>query len=341
MKKPVIFLILGALIFGHISFAQLVEHPLCFPVELFAGDEDNFAQPGPSANTGQFDQNVPNQLFSYTFNFAVPPGHTITSATLTVRLKPLSLDADNDTLSLSSGSSTWNARIDDGPYTLTPPPSTWPALLPDPNPGWRPVNYPDGHIFVFDLGNLDPAGGVSSLLAAMTENGQLTFGLQDDTAVDWINLSLNICEQVFTMGRMTGGGSINVSLGGDLAKPVRITHGFELYCDASKGPNNLQVNWGNERFHLDSLNSALCVDNPSINPNPPSASFDTYHGKGVGRYKKGNGPWQTATAEWTFTDAGEPGKGADSMAILIKVGSTVVLQATGILDGGNHQAHKE
>jgi len=41
-------------------------------------------------------------------------------------------------------------------------------------------------------------------------------------------------------GRMTGGGGVLTTAG------VRVTHGFELHCDAVKPPNNLQVNWARE-----------------------------------------------------------------------------------------------
>src|SRR5207247_193869 len=59
-------------------------------------------------------------------------------------------------------------------------------------------------------------------------------------------------------GRMTGGG--NVSLG--RGQPV--TFGLELHCKKSDLPNNLEVNWSGNRFHLESLDSSLCTDNPEI-----------------------------------------------------------------------------
>ena len=130
------------------------------------------------------------------------------------------------------------------------------------------------------------------------------------------------------MGRMTGGGSVFGS---------RVTHGFELHCDASEVPNNLQVNWdkGN-KFHLESLDSARCSDDPKIDEAPPVAGFDTYKGKGTGRYNGVSG----ATIEFTFTDAGEPGKN-DFAQITITDASGVVLTVSGNLKNGNHQAHPE
>ena len=131
---------------------------------------------------------------------------------------------------------------------------------------------------------------------------------------------------------MTGGGSVFTSAG------VRVTHGFELNCDAAKGPNNLQVNWGKgNRFHLTDLTSAACSDDASISEDMPVAGFDTYKGKGTGKYNGVPG----ATAEWTFTDAGEPGV-ADSVTLTIKdAGAVTVLSVTGTLSNGNHQAHAD
>ncbi len=130
-------------------------------------------------------------------------------------------------------------------------------------------------------------------------------------------------------GNMTGGGSI-------FNGSIRVTHGFELNCNASRMPNNLQVNWNmGRRFHLESLTSASCTDDPAINPNPPSAGFDTYEGRGTGSYNGVPG----AQAHWIFTDAGEPGS-RDSATIQIwDVNGNLILSVSGNLRGGNHQAH--
>ncbi len=130
-------------------------------------------------------------------------------------------------------------------------------------------------------------------------------------------------------GTMTGGGSVFTADG------KRVTHGFELQCDKSKNPNSLEVNWGGNRFHLESLTSAACTDDPTIKPNPPAAGFDTYVGKGTGRYNGVTG----ATAEWTFTDAGEPGKNDTAKLVIKDAGSNVVLSVSGNLKSGNQQAH--
>ena len=105
----------------------------------------------------------------------------------------------------------------------------------------------------------------------------------------------------------------------------------------SQSPNTLEVNWdkGN-KFHLDSLTTASCTDDPTIIPNPPDAGFDTYKGTGTGSYNGVSG----ATAVWTFTDAGEPGKNDFASLVIKDKNNIVVLSVSGYLNSGNQQAHK-
>ena len=132
-----------------------------------------------------------------------------------------------------------------------------------------------------------------------------------------------------TGGRMTGGGSVFTT------GKNRVTHGFELHCDVAAQPNNLEVNWDGNSFHLETLTAAACTDDPSIQPQQPKTSFDTYTGAGAGRLNGISG----ATATWVFTDAGEPGK-SDRASIVIKNKAGVtVLTVSGNLDKGNQQAH--
>lgn len=134
-------------------------------------------------------------------------------------------------------------------------------------------------------------------------------------------------------GRMTGGGTVRPA--GASVGATRFTHGMQLHCVVNDGRNNLEVNWDGNQFHLETMTSAACSDDPAIGPQPPAAAFDTHKGKGTGRF---NG--QPATAEWTITDAGEPGKN-DRITIEIKNSSNIiVLSATGTLQSGNQQAHK-
>src|ERR1044071_3425940 len=102
---------------------------------------------------------------------------------------------------------------------------------------------------------------------------------------------------------MTGGGVIR-TVNEATGKEVQVAHGFELYCDASNGPNEIEVNWDNgENFHLESLAMSRCEDNATIDPTPPGATFDTLTASGYGRLANGSGAFVFVI----FTDAGEPG----------------------------------
>jgi hypothetical protein len=137
-------------------------------------------------------------------------------------------------------------------------------------------------------------------------------------------------------GRMTGGGGCDVP-------GLKVTHGFQLHCDPSDAPNTLEVNWqvagetGSHQFHLETLDTAICIDDPNFDEGQPVAGFDTYIGSGAGRYDGASG----AIASWVFTDKGEPGKD-DTLVITISAGGPPVLSVSCTLGnkGGNHQAHK-
>ncbi|MGK2927187.1 MAG: hypothetical protein ACSLE2_16345 [Lysobacterales bacterium] len=158
----------------------------------------------------------------------------------------------------------------------------------------------------------------------------------------------------FADGRMTGGGSVFTDEN-DFFVPTgtRVTHGFQLHCDASITPNNLQVNThlpdgGGSRFHLEELVDAVCWNDPEIEPRPPVAPFDHYWGFGVGRLDGVAG----FCADWIFTDAGEPGTedriellriwdcGTEEFFFSILRGSDYGLLGLP-LTFGNHQAHRQ
>jgi hypothetical protein len=133
-------------------------------------------------------------------------------------------------------------------------------------------------------------------------------------------------------GRMMGGGSAFASTG------ARVTHGFELHCNVTDVPNNLQVNWKGKQFNLTTLTSASCSDDPSITPSPPnSAGFDTYSGEGSGKLNGKPG----ASAEWVFTDAGEPGTRDTVTMSVMNQSNVVVLTVSGHLRLGDQQALAE
>jgi len=136
-------------------------------------------------------------------------------------------------------------------------------------------------------------------------------------------------------GRMTGGGNTIT-----VADGVKITKGFTLHCDILLS-NNLEINWpGGNNWHLTKpIESATCVDDPAINPEPPPAPFDTFFGTATGSLNGVEGSF----IEFILIDAGEPGGKNDQVAIQIHTGDAstplaldVPLQFT---TGGNIQAH--
>jgi hypothetical protein len=134
-------------------------------------------------------------------------------------------------------------------------------------------------------------------------------------------------------GRMTGGGRVFAPDG------TKVIYGMVLLCTVTANDKHdaLQVNWGKgHRFHLTRLTNASCSDDPSIDSGEPPAPLDTHTGRGTGRYNGVDG----ATAEWTFTDVGEPGINRDRARMVIRnaVG-LVVLEVDAQLAGANHQAH--
>lgn len=152
-------------------------------------------------------------------------------------------------------------------------------------------------------------------------------GTADGYDVDGVQARGDLCT---TDGRMTGGGSVFMQDG------TRVTHGFTLQCSAPSSPNNLQINWGKgNKFHLESLTSVLCTYDPAFSPEPPVAGFNTYHGSGTGKYNGTAG----YTAEWLFTDAGEPGLDDTARIVIKDPLNAVILNVSGPVTKGNQQAH--
>jgi hypothetical protein len=131
------------------------------------------------------------------------------------------------------------------------------------------------------------------------------------------------CESV---GRMTGGGSVFGS------NSFRTTHGFQIRC-TNPNKSNLQVNWDSgNKFHATSFSNLVCDGPPTTKPDAP---FSRLTGQAEGRY---NG--QPATAWFQFTDVGEPGTSDVATIIVFDGDGNVVLNVSGTLAKGNHQAHK-
>lgn len=138
-----------------------------------------------------------------------------------------------------------------------------------------------------------------------------------------------------TPGRMTGGGG-QFNIDG-----VYITRGFTIHCDITLS-NNVEVNWEGNRWHIDKpLTSAVCIDDPGVEPAPPPAPFDTFIGEAFGRLNGVDGSF----IRFTFVDTGERGGKHDSASIRIWAPGAdpdvdaPVLVVDGELTNGNLQAH--
>jgi hypothetical protein len=192
--------------------------------------------------------------------------------------------------------------------------------------GYADNVHSQGCVNPHDNGNCfpDPFTGTVNLRQGGGPNNICTTNCYDAGALLITALALPTPQP----GRMTGGGSVFTTDG------IRVTHGFELHCNPADVPNNLEINWdGGNNFHLTSLTSAMCVDDPAIAPNPPQAGFDTFIGTGVGTC---NG--LPANISFVLTDAGEPGT-LDTATYTITGGCS--LTVSGNLTKGNQQAHNQ
>ena len=152
----------------------------------------------------------------------------------------------------------------------------------------------------------------------------------------------------YANGWMTGGGSIfypngkDLAYGGQIGSDGRVTHGFVVHC-TPRHSDNLEIvdHSTGLNFHLLDLTATACTDDPTIEPNPPDAAFDTFEGWGNGRCKSVSGRWQPCSIHFVFTDGGERGGCLrDTAYILIKDQSdNTLLYIDNDVDCGNHQAH--
>jgi len=170
-----------------------------------------------------------------------------------------------------------------------------------------------------------------------TEDNQLelspgAFPLDSDYN-DYIFVIEPVAEELLN-GRMTGGGGTVTATSG-----VTVTYGFTLHCDITLS-NNLELNWaGGNKWHLDKpITLARCEDDPAIEPHPPVAPFDTFHGEGIGRLNGVDG----SRIEFTLVDDGEGSNSGDKARFTIYApnSNTVVLTVNlQLTTNGNIQAH--
>jgi hypothetical protein len=275
---------------------------------------------------GTHTSNTVNKIWTLT------PTKTVTASSQTSSVIPTTSVTDTATVT-GSGASSSPDLTGTISFQLCGPNPTASTSANCAAAGTVPITTPNGGTFTATSPAQSPtAGGSYCWTATYNPDATTAYSGSGSTTVD--KECFSVLASV-TTGKMTGGGSVIDPTG---TPNTRVTHGIELQCDVTKTPNNLQINWGSgNKFHLDSLTSAFCVDDPSITPNPPAAGFDTYVGTGTGSFNGVSG----YQAQWTFTDAGEPGT-SDHAKIVIKnsAGTIVVLSVSGNLDKGNQQAHK-
>jgi|GEM_PF-4380748 len=175
------------------------DDPCCLTFRFPAGRADKFATSDgleaaspsaafaasvPSSLSALFDGTQMDRYFAHTF--VLPQGNCIGSARLDVFAKPLGAGGtvQNDSISLRftgvAGAQTWTSHFGSGQPN--------PGLLPNP---WKLPTYGAGQLFSLDLGNL-PGGG--NLLTDLNAQRFLDIGIQDDTAVDYMVLTVEFCE---------------------------------------------------------------------------------------------------------------------------------------------------
>ncbi len=173
---------------------------ICVTNVYFAGGGNHFTNPVPSSPSAgllarfagdtfkQFDQCLINSVFLDTIS-NLPS--CITSAYLTMGLEPCGDNPDNDAFNLAFtgpggileiGSDSWSSYIGSG--------NSSPGL-----PGigtWS--SYANGQVITVDLGNLPVGtGGPRNLIPDLNRYGFLDFELEDDTGVDYLQLTVVSC----------------------------------------------------------------------------------------------------------------------------------------------------
>lgn len=181
------------LLFGNTAKPQ--DDPCCLSFRFRAGRADQFGTSdgleasSPSAalvaaypfpQSLYFDSAVMDRFFLHTFT--LPEGNCISSARLEVMARPLgnSSTVRNDTIGLLfagvAGSPTWSSYFGSGQSS--------PGLLSSP---WSMTNFGAGQLMTLDLGSL-------GLLSTLNSERFLDMVVQDDTAIDYMVLTVEFCE---------------------------------------------------------------------------------------------------------------------------------------------------
>jgi len=173
--------------------------PCCLTFKFPAGKADVFATTDgleaaapspalaaslPGTLSAIFDGTVTDRYFAHTFT--LPQGNCIRSARLEIKARPLGYGSTvaNDSMALRftgvTGSPTWGSYFGSG--------NANPGLVANP---WKLPTYGSGQLFTLDLSNL-PGGG--NLIGTLNSQRFLDMYVQDDTAVDYMLLTVEFCE---------------------------------------------------------------------------------------------------------------------------------------------------
>ncbi len=180
---------------------------ICVTNVFLAGDMDNFVGPDPTSPSAGlltyvtnnyplvhfkgFDDCTVNEWVAHTFS-NLPP--CITAASLTLHVMPCGDISPNDDVglyfvgpngTLLDPNGQWSRRLGTGSY------DSGVGLLPNP---WNTTYYPTGALITLNLdqlSNVNPP--TTSLLADLNQYGFLDVVVEDDTAVDYLELTVVSC----------------------------------------------------------------------------------------------------------------------------------------------------
>src|SRR5262249_2315490 len=162
------------------------------------------------------------------------------------------------------------------------------------------TNYCNSHVYKFDL-------ATGAVLTAFTASSP-------EFTVKTVIAKAGTPLETHSTCSFTGGGSFPAMTGPSLTMLTNVADGFEIHCNTSDLPNNIELTWdSSNQFHLETLVSVSCTGAPC----------NTISGTGIGRYNGVSG----ATIQFTLMDSGEPGTNDPPPVRITRVNGHVVLDA--------------
>jgi len=120
---------------------------------------------------------------------------------------------------------------------------------------------------------------------------------------------------------------------------MRVTRGFEIHCDLRK-PNNIQVNWEGNRFHLDELTAAICTDTLIDQTPPKHAPFDTFFGTVPVDTTESRAQESSSSSSMPASQVRAIRRGSRSMIVRYNGPRCAEWRLVGYLEKGNLQTHR-